>query len=324
MPSPDSQSFPPRDLPRAVFILGPTASGKSAAAMHLARHLPVEIISVDSAQVYRGMDVGTAKPSTAERAAVPHHLIDLIDPTAAYSAAQFRADASRLIADIHARGRLPLLVGGTLLYVKALEDGLSNLPEADANIRKGLEGEAARRGWPAMHAELARLDPVTAARLKPNDSQRIQRALEVFRITGKPMSALQGARSGRAAPFDALKLALIPSDRAQLHVRIAARFDQMLARGLVDELRDLQSRFALQAHLPAMRCVGYRQAWEFLAGEIDAKALRERGVAATRQLAKRQHTWLRSMSDADTLDGLAPTLNDAVRARVERWLANIR
>jgi tRNA dimethylallyltransferase len=239
-----------QDAQKAVFILGPTASGKSAVALSLAQHLPVEIISVDSAQVYRGMDVGTAKPSAVERAAVPHHLIDLIDPTGAYSAAQFHADASRLIADIHARGKLPLLVGGTMLYVKALEEGLSNLPEADANIRKALEAEAAERGWPAMHADLTRIDPVTAARLKPNDSQRIQRALEVFRITGQPISALQGARSGQAAPFDALKLALIPSDRAVLHDRIAARFDRMLAGGLVEELRSLQARFALQPNLP--------------------------------------------------------------------------
>ncbi|MDX2219468.1 MAG: tRNA (adenosine(37)-N6)-dimethylallyltransferase MiaA [Burkholderiales bacterium] len=306
---------------RAVFLLGPTASGKSAAAMHLARHLPVEIVSIDSAQVYRGMDVGTAKPSAAERAAVPHHLIDLIDPTDAYSAAQFHADASRLIADIHARGRLPLLVGGTMLYVKALEEGLSNLPEADANIRKMLEAEAAERGWPAMHAELARIDPPTAARLKPNDSQRVQRALEVFRITGQPLSALQGARTGRAAPFAALKLALIPSDRAVLHERIAVRFDAMLANGLVEELRLLQSRFTLSPALPSMRCVGYRQAWDFLAGDIDARALREQGIAATRQLAKRQHTWLRSMTGVETLDCLDAALADQVRERVERWMA---
>lgn len=310
---------------KVVFILGPTASGKSAAALQLAQHLPVEIISVDSAQVYRGMDVGTAKPTAAERAAVPHHLIDLIDPTDAYSAAQFQADASRLIADIHARGRLPLLVGGTMLYVKALEEGLSNLPAADANIRKALEAEAAERGWPAMHAELARIDPPTAERLKPNDSQRIQRALEVFRITGQPLSALQGARGGQAAPFKAtkraLKLALIPSDRAVLHERIATRFDAMLAAGLVDELRDLQSRFALTPTLPSMRCVGYRQAWDFIAGDIDRRELRERGIAATRQLAKRQHTWLRSMPDAEILDCLDPQVAHMVLRRVQDWVA---
>lgn len=309
---------------RAVLILGPTASGKSAAAMTLARHLPVEIISVDSAQVYRGMDVGTAKPTAAERAAVPHHLIDLIDPTKAYSAAQFHADASRLIGEICARGKLPLLVGGTMLYVKALEEGLSNLPEADANIRKSLEEEGARRGWPAMHVELERIDPVTAARLKPNDSQRIQRAIEVFRISGKQMSALQGARAGRAAPFKTLKLALIPSARAMLHERIALRFDGMLKAGLVEELRVLQSRYELTPALPSMRCVGYRQAWDFLAGAIDARALREQGIAATRQLAKRQHTWLRSMPDAEVMDCLDRDLAAAVRARVEDWLANIR
>jgi tRNA dimethylallyltransferase len=306
---------------KVVFILGPTASGKSAAAMALARHMPVEIISVDSAQVYRGMDVGTAKPSAEERAAVPHHLIDLIDPTAAYSAAQFHADASRLIGEIHARGKLPLLVGGTMLYVKALGEGLSNLPEADANIRKVLEEEAALRGWPAMHGELARIDPMTAERLKPNDSQRVQRALEVFRITGKPLSELQGARTGQAAPYNALKVALIPSDRAVLHARIAARFDQMLSAGLVDELRGLQSRFSLNPALPSMRCVGYRQAWDFLAGDVDARALREQGIAATRQLAKRQHTWLRSMPDVETLDCLDANLAQAVLHRVEDWLA---
>lgn len=307
-----------------VFILGPTASGKSAAAMHLAKHLPVEIISVDSAQVYRGMDVGTAKPTAAERATVPHHLIDLIEPTDAYSAAQFHADASRLVGEIHARGKLPLLVGGTMLYVKALEEGLSDLPEADANIRKVLEAEAADSGWPAMHAALAEVDPPTAARLKPNDSQRIQRALEVFRIAGKPLSALQGARTGQSAPFKALKLALIPSDRTVLHERIAARFDAMLSNGLVEELRGLQSRFALHASLPSMRCVGYRQAWDFLAGEIDGRGLRDRGIAATRQLAKRQHTWLRSMPDAAVLDCLDAQVAEAALRRVQDWIAHAR
>lgn len=288
--------------------------------MALSREMPVEIISVDSAQVYRGMDVGTAKPSLAEQAEVPHHLIDLIEPTEAYSAAQFRTDASRLIADIHARGRLPLLVGGTMLYVKALEEGLSNLPEADANIRKQLEEAAAARGWPAMHAELARVDPVSAARLKPNDSQRVQRALEVFRITGQPLSALQGARTASESSFDTLKLALVPSDRAVLHERIGSRFDAMLKQGLVDELRELRRTFVLQPKLPSMRCVGYRQAWEFLDGECDAVVLRERGIAATRQLAKRQLTWLRSMPDAESLDCLSPFLTRTVSERVRAWL----
>lgn len=288
--------------------------------MALSREMPVEIISVDSAQVYRGMDVGTAKPSLAEQAEVPHHLIDLIEPTEAYSAAQFRTDASRLIADIHARGRLPLLVGGTMLYVKALEEGLSNLPEADANIRKQLEEAAAARGWPAMHAELARVDPVSAARLKPNDSQRVQRALEVFRITGQPLSALQGARTASESSFDTLKLALVTSDRAVLHERIGSRFDAMLKQGLVDELRELRRTFVLQPKLPSMRCVGYRQAWEFLDGECDAVVLRERGIAATRQLAKRQLTWLRSMPDAESLDCLSPFLTRTVSERVRAWL----
>ncbi len=306
------------DRPRVVFILGPTASGKSAVAMALAQYLPVEVITVDSAQVYRRMDIGTAKPTAAERAAVPHHLIDIIDPTEAYSAAQFQADATRLIAEVSARGALPLLVGGTMMYAKALEAGLSDLPVADANIRKGLEAEAAARGWPAMHAVLAAVDPVTAARLKPNDSQRIQRAIEVHRLTGKPLSALQGRR-GAAVKLDALRIALVPSVRAVLHERIGRRFDAMLDAGLVDEVRTLRESFALTAELPSMRCVGYRQAWTFLDGMGTANDLRERGVAATRQLAKRQLTWLRSMPDFESIDCLRPDAAATVIARVAAW-----
>ena len=305
----------------AVFLMGPTASGKSAIALELARHMPIEIVSVDSAQVYRGMDVGTAKPSDAERASVPHHLIDLIDPTDAYSAARFRADALTLIADITARGRLPVLAGGTMLYFKALQSGLSQLPEADPATRKGLEREAAAVGWPAMHDKLAQVDPVTAQRLKPNDSQRIQRALEVFRLAGQPMSVLQGQRGAGDADLRALKIALTPSDRSVLHERIAQRFDAMLANGLVDELRDLRRRYALMPDLPSMRCVGYRQAWEFLEGQSTASELRERGIAATRQLAKRQLTWLRGMDGVEEFDCLRGDLAATVTARVNEFAA---
>jgi tRNA dimethylallyltransferase len=297
---------------KTVFLLGPTASGKTAVSLELARRFPVEIVSVDSAQVYRYMDVGTAKPSAAERAAVPHHLVDIIDPTQAYSAARFRADALALIEEITARGRLPVLAGGTMLYFKALQSGLSDLPEADARIRTELEREGREKGWPAMHAELARIDPVAAARLKPNDSQRVQRALEVFRITGRPMSELQGRRDATDTRVDALKIALAPGDRAVLHDRIARRFDAMLANGLVDEVKSLRERFELGPELPSMRCVGYRQAWQYLEGEASGKELRERGVAATRQLAKRQLTWLRGMDDLQTFDCLRPDLAGAV------------
>ncbi len=284
--------------------MGPTASGKSALAMALAKQFPVEIVSVDSAQVYRGMDIGTAKPSRAERAAVPHHLIDIIDPTESYSAARFRGDAIRLILEIADRGRTPLLVGGTMLYFKALREGLSDLPESDPAVRERIDIEATERGWPALHAELERVDPQTAARLKPNDAQRIQRALEIYRVAGIPMSLLLGKRSS-ALPFRLVELALAPSERSELHRRIESRFDAMLERGLVEELRALRERCALRADMPSMRCVGYRQAWQFLDGEFDRDELRRRGVYATRQLAKRQLTWLRSTKEVRTFDCLA-------------------
>jgi len=275
--------------------MGPTASGKSALAMALAQRLDGEIVSVDSAQVYRGMDIGTAKPSRVEQAAVPHHLLDLLDPTHAYSAAMFVRDAQAAVAAIRARGRLPILAGGTMLYFKALQEGLSALPVADPAIRAELDAQAARDGWPVMHAELARVDPVTAARLPPQDAQRIQRALEVFRVTGQPLSALQGHRTTASAlPRATVALALVPGERAQLHADIAGRFDTMLAHGLVDEVRGLRERFVLTPDLPSMRCVGYRQAWNVLEGSINTRELREQGIAATRQLAKRQLTWLRS------------------------------
>ena len=280
--------------PPAICLAGPTASGKSAVALALAELIPLEIVSVDSALVYRGMDIGTAKPTSAERAAVPHHLIDIRDPRDAYSAAEFVRDARRLMAEIGARGRLPLLVGGTMLYFKALLHGLDDMPAADAALRQRIEAEARARGWPALHAELARVDPVTAARLAPNDSQRIQRALEVFRLSGRPLSAFHSAQA--AAPAPAMPLfSLEPGDRAWLHQRIEQRFDAMLAAGFLDEVRALRARGDLNAALPSMRCVGYRQAWQALDGEFGLDELRARGIAATRQLAKRQLTWLRGM-----------------------------
>ena len=292
------------ELPRCLAIAGPTASGKTAAALAVAAELPVEIISVDSALVYRGMDIGTAKPSAAELAAVPHHLVDILDPLQAYSAAEFVRDASRLIGEIHARGRHPLLVGGTMLYFKALFDGLDDMPPADATVRAAIDAQARTEGWPALHAELTRVDPVTAARLQPGDSQRIQRALEVYRVTGRPLSTLH-TRSSDAPPSPMAQattlISLEPQDRAWLHARIAQRFDAMLAAGFLDEVRTLRARGDLHLDLPSMRCVGYRQAWELLdaqAAHGDALALdtlRERGIQATRQLAKRQITWLRSM-----------------------------
>jgi len=311
--------LPSRPTP-AILLLGPSASGKSALAMALARDFPVEIISADSAQVYRGMDIGTAKPDGQARAAVPHHLIDIIDPTGAYSAARFCTDALALIRDIGARGRIPLLVGGTMLYFKALREGLSDLPQADAPTRGLIDAEAAELGWPALHAELARLDPVTAARLAPNDAQRIQRALEVFRLTGRPMSQLLARRSSGASGWRAILLGLAPADRQALHRRIEQRFDAMLESGLVGELRSLRSRFELAPTLPAMRCVGYRQAWQFLEGELDAGELRNRGIYATRQLAKRQLTWMRSMPGVRLFDCFAPGLADQARACIDEAL----
>jgi tRNA dimethylallyltransferase len=296
------------------MLMGPTASGKSAVALELARRLPLEIVSVDSAQVYRGMDIGTAKPDRATQVSIAHHLIDIVDPDSTYSVARFRTDALAAIAAIRARGRSALLVGGTMLYFKALREGLSSLPGADAAIRAALDARAAVEGWPALHAELARLDAATAARLAPTDSQRIQRALEVHAIAGRPMSTFHGTRDGGDLP-DALAFALVPSDRAALHRRIAERFDAMLGSGLVDELRALRERYELTSEVSSMRCVGYRQAWQFLDGEIDRAALRERGIAATRQLAKRQFTWLRA-TKATVLDPSSANLDAMVAAIV--------
>ena len=308
---------------RAILLMGPTASGKTGLALALAERFPVEIISVDSALVYRDMDIGTAKPTAAEMAQCPHHLIDIIDPTDAYSAAQFHSDANRLMDDIRARGNIPLLAGGTMLYFKALMEGLSDLPQADADLRAQLDTDAAREGWPAMHARLAALDAITAERLAPNDSQRIQRALEVCLLSGQPMSALLARGRDDAAQGHFLRLALNPDDRSWLHARIALRFHIMLEQGFLDEVSRIRARWQqLSLDLPSMRCVGYRQAWEYQDGLYDQAEFIERGIIATRQLAKRQITWLRGMA-ADNLNLPADqtdTLTPACHA-IEHWLA---
>jgi tRNA dimethylallyltransferase len=296
-------------LPTAFALLGPTASGKSALALRLAEKHTVEIVSVDSAQVYRGMDVGTAKPGAAERASVPHHLIDLVDPDERYSAGQFRSDSIRVIGEIFQRKKIPLLVGGTMLYYRSLVAGLDALPQANQKTREEIGLEAQRRGWPALHAELGKIDPKAAARIMPNDAQRIQRALEVYRISGSAISALQRG-ANEPLPFLIRGFALVP-ERAELHRRIEQRFDAMLRAGLIDEVRQLRKKYQLDAGLPSMRAVGYRQAWSFLEGEIDEKTLRERGIAATRQLAKRQVTWLRSLPDLEPASDLAGALTPA-------------
>ncbi|MDO9032195.1 MAG: tRNA (adenosine(37)-N6)-dimethylallyltransferase MiaA [Hydrogenophaga sp.] len=315
-----------------IAIAGPTASGKSAASLAIAQRWPVEIISVDSALVYRGMDIGTAKPTPAELAQVPHHLIDTLDPLNAYSAAGFVDDATRLIGEIQARGRTPLLVGGTMLYFKALMQGLNTMPRADAAVRQGIEARAAQLGWPALHADLERVDPVTAARLFPTDSQRIQRALEVFEVSGQPISAFQTGpdETTRTSPIaPGALLSLEPQDRAWLHARIAQRFDAMLAAGFLDEVRALRARGDLHPDLPSMRCVGYRQAWE-MCDRLDAHGetpsapqlaeLRDRGIFATRQLAKRQITWLRSMPERVVVACDAPDALAQVLQWASRWL----
>ena len=288
--------------PLAIFLMGPTASGKTALACELADRFPVELVSVDSALVYRGLDIGAAKPDAVTLRRHPHALIDIRDPAQPYSAAEFRDGALAAMRAITARGRVPLLVGGTGLYFRALQRGLSELPEADPALRARLTDEAARIGWPAMHARLARLDPAAAARIGPNDAQRLQRALEVIALSGRPLSELQRGGRGEAFPWRVLKLALLPADRAPLHARIAERFDAMLAAGFLDELRTLRARGDLHADLPAIRAVGYRQGWEHLDGQSDAAGFRERAIFATRQLAKRQITWLRAELDARVFD----------------------
>lgn len=303
--------------------MGPTASGKTGAAVALISSLPVEIISVDSALVFKDMSIGTAKPDAATLAKAPHHLIDIIEPTSAYSAANFRTESLRLMADITARGKIPLLVGGTMLYFKALQEGLSGLPEADPEVRARLDARAAFIGWPAMHEKLALVDPITAARLEPNDTQRIQRALEVFELTGEAMSTLYARQTNEALPYRLLKLALVPSDRKVLHERIAIRFEQMLKDGFVDEVRALIAKYpSLTPESTSMRCVGYRQALEHLAGEYDLAELRDRGIFATRQLAKRQLTWLRGINDNVELDCLNPQLNEMVFNEINQFIKN--
>lgn len=305
----------------AIFLMGPTASGKTGAAVELYSRLPVEIISVDSALVFKDMDIGTAKPDAETLSQAPHHLIDIIEPTSAYSAANFREDALHLMAEITARGKIPLLVGGTMLYFKSLESGLSGLPEANPEVRARLDARAALIGWPGMHERLATVDPTTAARLQPNDAQRIQRALEVFELTGESMTDLYAKQTSEKLPYRVLKIALVPSDRKVLHERIALRFDQMLAAGFVDEVKALVAKYPqLTPESTSMRCVGYRQALEHFAGDYDAAELRDRGIFATRQLAKRQLTWLRGMDDTVELDCLDPALNELVFNEINQFI----
>jgi tRNA dimethylallyltransferase len=309
--------------PAYICLAGPTASGKSAASLLIAQHVPVEIISVDSALVYRGMDIGTAKPTPAEQAQVPHHLIDILDPLQSYSAAQFVSDAKRLIGEISARGKLALLVGGTMLYFKALLQGIDAMPPANPAIRAQIDTQAAALGWPALHAQLALVDVTTAARLSPNDSQRIQRALEVYLSTGKSLSAhhlIARAATDSVAKPVAPMISLEPTDRAWLHARIAQRLDTMLEDGLVDEVKALRARGDLHLDLPSMRCVGYRQTREMLDGVFPEAELQERCIFATRQLAKRQITWMRSMPERHVVACDQPDAAQAVLSLVQSWL----
>ena len=301
--------------------MGPTASGKTAIALELAARLPLEIVSVDSAQVFIDMNIGTAKPDAATLARFPHHLINLITPEQRYSAARFCADALRAMADITARDRVPLLAGGTMLYFKALLHGLADLPEADPASRAAIDAEAAQRGWPALHAELARHDPETAARLKPTDAQRIQRALEVVRLTGQTLGSFFAAQKTHTLPYRVLPVGLAPANRSWLHQRIAQRFDAMLAAGLVDEVEALRKKYRLDATLPSMRCVGYRQVWEMLEGRLPKAELRERGIYATRQFAKRQLTWLNGFGDIERIDCEDGAIAQTMADKVENFIA---
>ncbi len=310
--------------PRPVLaLLGPTATGKTGLAVQLAEQLDGEVVSVDSALVYRGMDIGTAKPTAEERRGIPHHLIDVLEPTEAWSAAAFRAAALDCIAAIHARGRLPILAGGTMLYFKALFEGLADLPEADPELRARLEAERAERGLAALHAELARVDPEAAARIRPTDPQRILRALEVWRLTGVPLSEHHRRQQAQGFPHPLLALGLMPQDRALLHRRIAERFDAMLAAGFLDEVRRLRARGDLHPGLPAMRSVGYRQAWAHLDGEYDADTFRHKAIVATRQLAKRQITWMRGMGDRLRCVDPFETSPEGVIADASAWLTRV-
>ncbi|CDH31551.1 tRNA (adenosine(37)-N6)-dimethylallyltransferase MiaA [Xenorhabdus bovienii] len=292
-------------LPTAIFIMGPTASGKTALSIALRQHLPVELISVDSALIYRGMNIGTAKPTAAEQAQAPHRLVDILDPAEIYSAADFRRDALKEMADITAAGRIPLLVGGTMLYFKALLEGLSPLPSSNPEIRAQIEQQAAEYGWEALHRQLQEIDPVAAARIHPNDPQRLTRALEVFRISGKTLTALTET-SGEILPYRVHQFAIAPASREILHQRIAARFEQMIKSGFEDEVKALYARSDLHTDLPSIRCVGYRQMWSYLSGEISHDEMVYRGICATRQLAKRQITWLRGWDNVTWLDSDQP------------------
>ncbi len=317
----------PEKRPVVVSLMGPTAAGKTEAALALARALGGEVVSVDSAQVYRGMDVGTAKPSPEVRAEVPHHLIDILEPEESYSAARFRREALEAVAAVAARGRLPVLAGGTMLYFRALEQGLAPLPGADAEVRAAIAAEAAERGWAALHAELARVDPEAAARIHPNDPQRIQRALEVWRLTGRPLSAWLAEARAAPPPFRAVRVVLAPADRAELHRRIAARLEAMFDAGFVEEVARLRARPGLTRAHPSMRAVGYRQVWDHLEGRWDAAEMRARALYATRQLAKRQLTWLRGRWGPGTAAWIDAGRADAaarVRAFVERALEAAR
>jgi tRNA dimethylallyltransferase len=311
-----------RRLPPAILIMGPTASGKTAVSMALADRFPVELVSVDSAQVFIDMDAGTAKPDRATLARYPHRLIDLITPEQRYSAAQFRRDALAAMAEITATGKVPLLVGGTMLYFRTLRDGLAELPQADAELRAQINAEAAKNGWPAMHAKLAVIDPQTAARLHPTDSQRLQRALEICTLSGRKMSELLAESETEKPPYDFLSIGLLPSDRAVLHDRIARRFDEMLLAGLDDEVRQLRAKYDLNLGLPSMRCVGYRQVWEAQDGLMPKSEMRDRGVFATRQLAKRQITWLTNSFESENFDCLDPSMPERIAERTDAFLSS--
>ena len=301
----------------AILLMGPTASGKTALAMELTRRFPLELVSVDSAQVFRDMDIGTAKPDAATLRAYPHHLIDLISPEEAYSAARFCTDALAAMDEITSRGKVPLLVGGTMLYFKALIEGLAELPQACATTRAQIDAQAAAEGWPAVHAALAAVDPQTAARLQPSDAQRVQRALEVYRVTGQPLSAWLASARTTPPAYAYQRIGLLPSERSILHARIAERFDAMLAAGLEDEVTRLREKYKLRRELPSMRCVGYRQVWEVQDGIAPRREMRDRGIYATRQLAKRQITWLTNTLKPETFDCLASDLFDRVNRHVE-------
>jgi tRNA dimethylallyltransferase len=315
------QNKDPGYYPPAVFLMGPTASGKSSVALQIAERLPVEIVSVDSAQVYRYLDIGTAKPDAKTRATLPHHLIDLLEPPERYSAARFVDDALKAMHEITQRGNMPLLVGGTMLYFHALLQGLSQLPSADSGLRGEIETKAEKVGWPAMHNELLQLDPASAARIHSTDSQRIQRALEVCYISGKPMSELFKPSRVPNLPYRIIPIALVPRERALLHQRIAQRFDEMLKLGFIDEVQAIRDKFPLDDASPSMRCVGYRQVWMYLSGQVDSAEMRQMALAATRQLAKRQLTWLRPMKEIKEFDCLSQHTGEQVLRYLEKILS---